>query len=272
MNLKKFMLLSLLINIIFLTIIIIFCSYFIATKSTIAVCKNTTSLKTESKVPVKAKKNPSGKSNSSISSNTKNYEPTRITVEGSNNYNIIQEMVNSSSDGLFYHLVNNYLNPIDTAYMEYLNGKGISCEAALRAYQEEYLDAWKNEFYNVAVNIYHALKYKTDKKSFAAYIKSVDSIIVKKQKQELISIVTRNSLAKKDRLPGEIYGNGTHYALDQIAALIYREEALSLISDYNCYLESIADKSGKPATKYQYLTTKIEEGDCSSIKPPAYFK
>lgn len=186
---------------------------------------------------------------------------------------VIKEINYCNQDSLIFDDVLSYANPIDLAYMNFLNGREITSEAARRGYQESYMRAWRTEFYNVATLLYKTINYDKERTQLQTYIRSIEEFIDNKQNEMVIDINKCNSTPADQRWPSMYYGNATRCWQEEEAALIYRTEALNMIRQYNNYLYYSSESTNyNDALKYKYLTTKIVDSSDGDFKIPYYFK
>lgn len=159
-------------------------------------------------------------------------------------------------------ILRSYENPIDMAYMIYLNDRGVSCEAARRDFQYSYAGAWRDEFYNVAQLLYGSLTFEEDKERFVTFVKSIEHIIECYRDEILLFIIEDTGVSPAEREIGAAYGIGTNGWLAEEAGDIYRMFALKLIDHYQFGVND----------EYKYLTNQIEMREGIATKIPKDFQ
>lgn len=126
-----------------------------------------------------------------------------------------------------------YSNPIDAYFLPQI--ENAQCEADYRALQDGYLNVWAEEFDSIMLWMQDKCVYQEDKDNLLLYRQSVESLM-----ESTCAVLVTDWLDDYNRPPGSdrsSWGNGTHSALHQMEAEIYRDAGMRLIDDTYVFTE-----------------------------------
>lgn len=130
---------------------------------------------------------------------------------------------------------NLYDNPIDEYFLPKINAAD-SSQAEIRAYQDDYKYAWKEEFLNLTKWLSEKCTYKEDKKNIQEMKKSVSEYVEKSKKvisTELLDTYKVNPNPEQgEETRNSYWGNGTRSRLNEIEGGIYRDASMRIINLY----------------------------------------